>query len=156
MARMNWSAKAFDAPIDSELHAQLRDSLWIAGGFTEGPYLLGRLLSTNLFSLSTEDFLKTLQSYLLLKFSREVALMLTSTGGLGPCICVLRNHCLIFNDMQRIADRRENRAVAELAKNPRLTDIELAQILGTTPKTIARITYVSYFRILMARSDWRT
>jgi hypothetical protein len=140
-------AAFFEAPISSEEHATLRDSAWMGGALVEARYLLGRIASRNFFLVSDDEFKSSLEQYFATYVCRQAAKVLAvSSMDLG--VRFLRHQCRGIDDIAFVGSPREAQAVFLLAKQPSLTDEDLAAAIGTTVKQIQRISSLKHFRRL--------
>ena len=66
-------AASFDAPVHSEVHADLRGTAWMGGSQAEGPYVLGMLIGENFFKSSFDEYVRRLHRFVSAKSSESAA-----------------------------------------------------------------------------------
>ncbi len=134
----------FDAPLDSPEHIQLRRELWLGGAYVEGRYLLGRLLQRNFFRESHADFLATRRAHLQEVAGPGGARILMDDLDLG--VMILQYQCRRFGDIPHRNKPKILEAYWAIVNNPTLSDAQIAEQIGTTEKSVARMSYVGRFR----------
>lgn len=146
MTKPSKTAQLFDAPIDSEEHAQLRDTAWMGGDLTEGRYLLGMLIEENLFLLPDDLYIQKLHDFIAPRFSSKAANIFCTFSASQRLIPYLRKAYEIETDYPSIDGPRNNRvenAIEFLLDNLDATDSEIAMFLKTTEKQVRRISDIT-------------
>jgi hypothetical protein len=152
---MDALAAAFDADPNSEEHRRLVELVPLGGEFVEVQYYLGRLLGRNLFRESYAEVHRRLVSYMRTMTSRDGARLLADEGDWYLSAPLLRFR--FESELLGASTPKPRKVIAieEFLKNPKITSSELARLVGTTEKQIARMTLLGYARALPRRAATR-
>lgn len=141
---MNQLAEMFDSPLDSPEHIQLRSEGWLGGPSVEGRYLLGRLLQRNFFKESDADFLSAMHDHLAKAAGPIGAKILMDDLDIG--VIILKHQCRRFADIPPPSKPKVLDAYWAIVTNPTLSDVQIAEQIGTTVKTVGQMSYLGRFR----------
>lgn len=145
---METLAHAFDQPIESQEHQHLAATAWMGGDLVAVRYWLGRLLRRNFFRESNEVVKQALQDYLVKIGCKKGSRLISDYQAWSP-VATLLQHQVETEDRSPLTKNARLVAVIQaVLTNPELTDSQLAAIVKTTEKQIARMTDVSVLRRL--------
>ena len=136
------AAKYFDAPRDSDEHAGLRDTAWMGGHYVEGRYLLGMLISQNLFRVSNNTYIDELHRFISDRASTRAAAIfctLTDAVWLMPFLRKLYDHETDYQPIKMTRNDRVERGIEFLLYHLDASTEDIATFLKTTEKQVLRL-----------------
>ena len=149
---MDTTADSFDAPADSDEHAGLRNTAWMAGHLVEGRYLLGMLIGKNLFRVTNDCYLDELHRFIADRVSASAATIFctpTNTQLLMPFLRRLYDCETDYPPVKVTRNDRVERGIEFLLKNLNATIEDVAAFLETTEKQVMRLGDVTAARKLI-------
>lgn len=147
---METLANAFDQPLDSHEHQQLRQTVWLGGDHVTVRYWLGRLLDANFFRESDEVVKVALRKYFADQGCEKGAVLVADFQSWGPVAMILKQEVERIEAGTSIKSAPQVEALRAVMENPDLTDGQLAVFCRTTEKQITRMSCV-----LVLRKLWR-
>ena len=115
---------------------------------------MGRLLSHNLFRESDDAVKEALRSYLINNGCAKSSQLVSDSQIWCSLGVLLRDEVEVADNMPTTSDRRIVSAIRAVMADPDVTDSQLARIVNTTPRQIARMSHVNVIRKLWRlRSD---
>jgi len=141
-------AQAFDQPLDSPKHQDLRTTAWMGGELVSVRYWLGRLVRHNLFRVSDDAVKDTLQKYFAANGCEKGSRLVFNYQSWRPLATLLQHQVEFSEGCQLTKNPRLVAALQAVMANPEITDMQLAAIANTTEKQIARMSDVFVLRKL--------
>ena len=146
---MDTTAEFFDAPVDSERHAGLRDTAWMAGHYVEGRYLLGMLIGRNLFRVSHDTYIDELHRFISDRISARAATVfctLTDAEHLMPFLRQLYDRETDYPPIKMTRNDRVERGIEFLLHKLDASIEDVAAFLETTEKQVLRLSDITAAR----------
>lgn len=141
-------ARAFDQPIDSPEHQDLRATAWMGGDLVSVRYWLGRLLRHNFFRESNDAVRDALEEYFAAQGCEKGSRLVFDFQSWRAFAILLQHQVERSEGCQPTKNSRLVAAIHAVLVDPELTDLQLAGIADTTEKQIARMTDVFVLREL--------
>ena len=143
-------ARMFDAPVDSQEHAILKESAWLGGSPVTVRFYLGRLLGSNLFRANNAEVEERLVHYVASFTSRDGANLLRGPSGWNVAAEILRARFRMQIERSSRSNSRQIMALERYLAKPTVTLGQLAKDIGTTEKQLNRNANLSVLRKLSA------
>lgn len=141
-------AQAFDQPVDSSEHQDLRATAWLGGALVSIRYWLGRLLRHNFFRETDDAVTEALKRYFAANGYEKGSRLVSDIQSWGPLTTLLQHQVECNEGCQLTKNPRQVAALDAVLKDPGLTNMQLAAIANTTEKQIARMSDVFVLRKL--------
>jgi hypothetical protein len=139
-------ARIFDLPTDSAEQRAFMEEAWFGGSFVTIPYWLGRLVGRNLFRESKGTWVAALQQYFVDRGEPVSARMAANTYCWDTIARLLEHRGRVALGIPTRAKPRLIVAIETTLEHPEMPLAELARIVNTTEKQIARMSDVTVLR----------
>ena len=139
-------ANAFDQPIESREHQDLRTTAWMGGELVSVRYWLGCLLRRNLFREPDDVVENRLREYLVTIGCEKGSRLVSDFQSWRPLATLLQHQVECSEGAQLTRNQRLVAAIQAVLEDPEINDLQLAAIASTTVKQLARMTDVFVLR----------